>query len=190
MDRGRTSNSRSQGRRMAAGDGKHALGGGFRYRHGTQSAAPGPAQNCPIGLDGGIGLSKGGAERHHDTCFSGDSFPMRRGHTRILFKNLRRRGHRRKALATSRVNRRLSFSSQGLALVMDLEPHAMPMETSTYLYLYKVTVSPPWGLGVDEEFVSIPTYRTSPAVDCESRSTTHFGIFSSLSLPASSPLLF
>lgn len=35
----------------AANGRRGALGGGFRYRHGTQSAAPGPARHCPIGLE-------------------------------------------------------------------------------------------------------------------------------------------
>jgi hypothetical protein len=36
---------------MVTEDAQHALSGGFRYRHGTQSAAPRPARHCPIGLE-------------------------------------------------------------------------------------------------------------------------------------------
>lgn len=92
----------------AANGKRGALGDGFRYRHGTQSAAPRPARHCPIGLEGaGHSVCQGGAGRHHDTCSSGNSFPYEtRAHRDSLQAFCGERGHRRKALATCRVNRR------------------------------------------------------------------------------------
>lgn len=110
----------------AANGKRGALGGGFRYRHGTQSAVPSPARHCPIGLERrGILFVKAAPDGITTPAPRATPSPMRHGHTGILCKLFAENvdtGGRHWRLAGSIAAGLLAFSShhRALVLVMDV----------------------------------------------------------------------